>query len=343
MVLPFSYILKYMKLYLENGYAAQYSIIEQGNTFIFEVGARGTGKTYGAMDYLITWNKRFIYLRRTQNEADLVKSDLLNPFKALNMDKGYDVKPGRGKNIFPFLKDKEVIGYGAGLSTFANIRGVDFSDVDIIFYDEFIPEKQARPIKEEYDALMNMYETVNRNRELQGKKPVKLVCCANSNRLDNPIFLGLQIVNKAAKMMEKGTEEFHDKSKDLTLIMFMRSPISDQKKETALYKLTAGSDFQRMAIYNQFDYDNENIRPSKIREYTPSVRIGELCIYKHKHRREYYVNCKQFGTFPKTYTTSDMDRKRFFQQQIHLWDAYIMNHVFFEDAVSVYLFEKYFE
>ena len=332
-----------MRIYLESGYADQKNILEHTNTFVFEVGARGTGKTYGMMDYVIDENIRFLYLRRTQNEADLVKSDLLNPFKALNMDKGYDVKAGKGKNIFPFLKEGELIGYGAGLSTFRNVRGVDFSDVEIIFYDEFIPEKSARPIKEEFDAFSNMVETVNRNRELAGKKPVKVVCCANSNKLDNPIFMGLQLVNRAAKMMEKGIEEYHDNSRELSLIMFMRSPISDRKKQTALYRLTAGSDFQQMAIYNMFDYDNENIRPSKMREYSPAVRIGELCVYKHKHRREYYVNCKEFGTFPKTYTTSDMDRKRFFQQQIHLWDAYIMNHVFFEDAVSVYLFEKYFE
>ena len=333
-----------MKLYLESGYADQRRIIELSNTFIYEVGARGTGKTYGAMLYLIEQKKKFIYLRRTQNEADLVKSDLLNPFKAVNYDHGYEIKPGRGKNIFPFMDaDGEVIGYGAGLSTFANIRGVDFSDVDIIFYDEFIPEKQARPIKEEFTALLNMYETVNRNRELTGRQPVKMVCCANSNRLDNPIFLGLQIVNRCAKMMEKGIEEYHDPSRDLSVIMFMRSPISQAKKETALYKLAAGTDFEQMAIYNMFDYDDDNIRPSKIREYTPAVSIGELCIYKHKHRREYYVNCKPFGTFPRSYSTSDVDQKRFYMQQIHLFDAYIANHVFFEDAVSLYLFEKYFD
>lgn len=332
-----------MKLYLENGYAAQYSIIEQSNTFIFEVGARGTGKTYGAMDYLITWKKRFIYLRRTQNEADLVKSDLLNPFKALNMDKGYEVKCGRGKNIFPFLMDGEVIGYGAGLSTFANIRGVDFSDVEIIFYDEFIPEKQARPIKEEFSALLNMYETVNRNRELQGRPPVKMVCCANSNRLDNPIFLGLQLVNKCAKMMEKGTEEYHDPSRDLSVIMFMNSPISKEKRHTALYNLSAGTDFEQMAIYNMFDYDSDNIRPSKIREYQPAVSIGELCIYRHKSRKEYYVSCHASGTFKRVYTTSDVDRKRFYMQQLYIYDAYISDRVYFEDAVSLYLFEKYFD
>lgn len=332
-----------MRLYLESGYADQKNIIENGSTFIFEVGARGTGKTYGMMKYILDNQIRFLYLRRQQNEADLVKTDLLNPFKAINNDYGLDVHAGRGQKIFPFIMDNEVIGMGAALATFYNVRGVDFSDIDLIFYDEFIPEKSARPIKEEFEAFSNMVETVNRNRELIGKEPVKVVCCANSNKLDNPIFMELQLVNRAAKMMEKEVEEYHNKDRHLSLVMFMKSPISEKKKETALYKLTAGTDFQRMAIYNMFDYDNDNIRPSKIREYTPVVMIGELCVYKHKHRKEYYVNCKSFGTFPRIFTTSDADRKRFFIKMIYLYDAYIENRVFFEDAVSLYLFEKYFE
>ena len=82
----FSYILKYMKLYDVNGYADQTSMIDGGNTFIFEVGARGTGKTYGAMLYILSSGKKFLYLRRTKTEADLVKSDITNPFKVINMD-----------------------------------------------------------------------------------------------------------------------------------------------------------------------------------------------------------------------------------------------------------------
>ena len=331
------------QIYTEEGYADQERMIILGQTFIFQIGARGTGKTYGAMKYVIERKKRFLYLRRTKTESDLVKSGIANPFKVINRDLAIDVVPERGMYFFPFTLDKEIIGYGAALSTFSNVRGVDFSDVEIILYDEFIPEKTARPIKEEYMALTNMYETVNRNRELNGLEPVKLVCMANSNKLDNPIFLGLEIVNQVAKMMEKKIQIYNDFSKDLTVYMLSDSPISERKKNTALYKLTAGSDFQKMALENMFDLDNDNIRPSKIREYVPAVRIGELCIYKHKHRKEYYVNCTKTGTFNHEYSTSDIDRERFMRKHISILDMYIHDRVFFEDAVSLFLFEKFYE
>ena len=336
-------ILKYMKIYDENGYADQFAMIDNGNTFIFEVGARGTGKTYGSMLYIIQTGIKFLYLRRTKTEADLVKSDITNPFKVINTDYGLEIKAGRGQYVFPFIKDGEVIGYGAALSTFYNVRGVDFSDVDIIIYDEFIPENAARPVKNEFDALMNVIETVNRNRELKGSKPVKLVAMANSNKLDNPVFLGLEIVNKVAKMAEKGQEVYHDDARELTVYMLMNSPISVQKAQTALYKLTSGNDFQKMALLNQFDIYTDNIRPSRMTEYKPVVQIGELYIYKHKSRKEYYVTCTKNGTFAKKYTTSDIDVERFRNHYIYLYDSYIRNNVWFEDPVSVFLFEHFFD
>ena len=65
------------------------------------------------------------------------------------------------------------------LSTFGNLRGVDFSDVDMIFFDEFVPQKNARPIKAEAEAFFNLYETVNRNRELDGRPPVRVLMLSN--------------------------------------------------------------------------------------------------------------------------------------------------------------------
>ena len=336
-------ILKYMKIYNKEGYADQFEMISKGNTFIFQVGARGTGKTYGSMLYILETGIKFLYLRRTKTEADLVKSEITNPFKTVNTDLGYDVKPGRGQYIYPFISNGEVIGSGAALSTFYNVRGVDFSDVEIIIYDEFIPETSARPIKDEFKALMNVIETVNRNRELKGIKPVKVVCMANSNKLDNPIFLGLEIVNKVAKMADKGQEVYNDASRELTVYMLMNSPISKKKAQTALYKLTAGNDFQRMALQNQFNVYTDNIRPSRIIEYRPVVQIGELRIYKHKSRKEYYVCCSGNGTFAKKFTTSDIDCERFRTHFIYLYDAYIRNNVWFEDPVSVFLFEHFFD
>ena len=287
-----------MGLYLESGYIDQERILSSADNFIFEIGPRGTGKSYGILKYIIDHNIKFMMLRRTQTEADMVSTAVTNPFKALMMkDPKMEINvESISKNLscftVPGLTDddpRERIGYLAALSTFATIRGADLSDVDLIFYDEFIPEKHQRPIKDEYAALMNVYETVNRNRELQGRQPVKMVSAANSNDIANPVFIGLEVVDRIARMMKKGIEVYKDPKKSLAVYMFMKSPISDQKAQTSLYKLTAGNDFQNMALRNMFDLDTRFIKSRSLKEYKPVVKIGELVIYEHKSRKEYYA------------------------------------------------------
>ena len=332
-------------LYLESGYISQSAIKAGRSSFVFEIGGRGTGKSYGMLQYIMQHNIKFLLLRRTQTEADIIGTDLTNPFKALQLDElPHPVSVSKNLHAFHQMREEEdkTIGYLAALSTFATIRGVDLSDVELIFYDEFIPEKHQRPIKDEYEALMNVYESVNRNRELQGRPPVKMVCCANSNDIANPIFIGLQIVDRIARMMQKGIESYHDDKRSLSVYMFQRSPISEKKADTALYRLTAGSDFQNMALRNMFDLDSTYISSRNLKEYKPLVRIGELVIYEHKSRLEYYVRCGSSGSVPHVFGTSDMDRKRFVKMYNYLFIRYLAGHMLFENSISQVLFEKYF-
>lgn len=339
-----------MGLYLDNGYINQDAIISSAENFIFEIGPRGTGKSYGILKHILEHCGTFLLLRRTQTEADIIGTEITNPFKALMNDTpGLQIHPASvSKNISAFMKDtgEETppvrIGYLAALSTFANIRGADLSDVEIIFYDEFIPEKHQRPIKDEFRALMNVFETINRNRELKNLPPAKMVCAANSNDIANPIFIGLEIVDRIAKMMQKGIEFYKDPARSLAVYMFMKSPISEQKAETALYKLTQGNDFQNMAIRNMFNLDTRYIKSRNLKEYKPIVKIGELCIYEHKSRREYYARSGASGTIPHVFTTSDTDRKRFIKTYNYLYLRYLSGHMFFENSTCQILFEKSF-
>jgi hypothetical protein len=340
-----------MGLYLESGYIDQERILSSADNFIFEIGARGTGKSYGILKYIIDHNVKFMMLRRTQTEADMISTAVTNPFKALMMDnpKLEITVESISKNLSCFTIPGETkedprirIGYLGALSTFATIRGADLSDVDVIFYDEFIPEKHQRPIKDEYAALMNVYETVNRNRELQGRQPVKMISAANSNDLANPIFIGLEIVDRIARMMKKGIEVYKDPEKSLAVYMFMKSPISDQKAKTSLYKLTAGNDFQNMALRNMFDLDTRYIRSRSLKEYKPVVKIGELVIYEHKSRKEYYARCGASGTIPHVFTTTDIDKKRFVKTYNYLFLRYLSGYMLFESSISQVLFEKLF-
>ena len=175
------------KIYTSEGWVNWQYIIEQNATFTQVVGARGVGKTYGLMRHMVENNKKFIYLRRLKSQLDQCGKDEGNPFKRLNMDLVCDIHPFPAGGIVTFRhgdKTGEVQAVGVALSVVANVRGVDFSDIDYIIFDEFIASEGERPIKNEFYAFLNFYETVNRNRELQGRDPVRV-------QYINPLFLSL--------------------------------------------------------------------------------------------------------------------------------------------------------
>lgn len=343
-----------MKIYLDNGYLDIHSILSEAMPFNFIVGGRGIGKTYGALKECIESGRRFLLLRRTQAQADLISKPEFSPFKKLCDDNGWQI------TTFPVTKynaligdydynedDKlvrvgaKIYGYTAALSTFSNLRGFDASDVDTIIYDEFIPELHERPIKNEFSALMNCYETVNRNRELQGKPPVQLVCLANANDVGNPVFVGLDLVKTGMKMLDKKWEYTKDSKRGILLLMLQRSPISAGKANTALYRLTSGTEFSKMSLNNEFSYNEVgNIRPMPLNEFKPVAIVGKLCIYKHKSKQQFYCSTHKSGS-PPEYGDGPQDLRRFKKAFGWVYVEYLKNNIFFEDYLCELTLVKY--
>ena len=344
-----------MQIYDDNGYVNIPKILEHEAVFIFIYGGRGTGKTYGALQDAIDHERKFIYMRRLQAQADIVKKDDMQPFRVLNQDRGWTIKPYPVNKYISAFYDTELNSDGkeiatgdshgllTSLSTFSNLCGVDGHDVDIMILDEFIPELNERPIKDEAGALFNAYETINRNRELNGLEPMKLLCLANSNRIDNPLFMELKLVRLAEKIRKSGEEFYYDKKRRMLLIDLYKSKISEDKSHTALYELTKGTEFYNMAIKNAFlNEERGRIETRSLKEFRPLVAIGEITIYKHKSKREYYVTEHRSGS-PKIYGTGEKERTRFKRDCMYLWKAYMKNLIVFEEYLSEILFDKYFE
>lgn len=344
-----------MQLYDNNGYVNIPEILKHEAIFIFIYGGRGTGKTYGSLQEFIDEKLKFLYMRRLQSQVDLVKRDEMMPFKKLNTDRGWNIQPFPvNKYVSSFYEsdineDGKIIPVGdslgllTSLSTFSNLRGVDGSDLDIMHLDEFIPELNERPIKDEAGAIFNAYETMNRNRELEGLPPIKFLFTANSNRIDNPLFMELNLITIAEKLRKRGDEFYYDEKRRMLLIDLYKSKISEQKSETALYQLTRGTEFYNMAIKNTFlNEERGRIATKPIKEYRPIVSIGEICIYKHKSKSEYYVTGFKSGS-PKTYGTGEKDRTRFRKDCFYLWTAYMKNKIVFEEYIYEVIFDKYFK
>lgn len=329
------------KIYDSAGWVNWDYIINQGAAFNMIVGARGVGKTYGLMKYCIENKRKFLYLRRLKSQLDQCSTASGNPFKKLNNDLCTDFQPKGSAAGIVFADAGEVIALGVALSTVANVRGIDFSDYDLILFDEAIASDGERPINHEFSAFLNFYETVNRNRELNGEKPVQCFLLGNANRLTNPYFSGWHFMKIALNMIRGNQMVWRSGDGSRLMVMLLNSDISKRKQSTALYK-NASDGFITMALDNAFRTDGTNIRSMPIREFNHVVSIGEIGIYRHKSERLYYVSSL---TKPDTYYEPyGMGLKMFQQDYFALRVYYMVNKiVFFESYENELIFRELFE
>ena len=329
------------KIYDTDGWVNWEYILNQKASFISVVGARGVGKTYGIFKKLTKEKKPFIYLRRLKSQLDQCGKIEGNPFKKINTDTGTNVLPFSSGGILSFREGEKtgpLVAIGVALSVVANIRGVDFSDIDYIVFDEFIASVGERPIKNEFQAFLNFYETVNRNRELEGKQPVKCVMLGNANTLLNPYFASWHFMKTALKMISGNQMVWRSPDNTRMVIMLLQSPISQRKRETALYQ-NAGNDFITMALDNAFRTDETNIKSEPLTEYYHLVSIGEIGIYRHKSERKYFV-CSTVQNKP--YYDSFGIGLKMFQQDYYMLRVHYMvsKNVWFESFEMEVIFRE---
>lgn len=342
-----------MKLYTPEGWLNIPALRRDILPFTAMWGGRGIGKTYGWLKELrLDAPAPFILLRRTQTMIDLMNDPAFSPFAAIDRDCGCltAVKP-INKYILGFYNGEsdngklvpvgDPLGYAMALSTIHNIRGFS-SDAEYMIYDEFIPEKHERPIPNEFDALMNAYETINRNRELMGRDPLRLVMLTNANQLGNPYFIGLRVILRVQKMLDSRQEIWRDPNRGIMLVNIQGSPISKLKADTALYRLTQGTAYYSMALGNEFSNDvYGRIGRVPLNDCKPIVAVGELCIYKRKSSDDWYVSDHLSGS-PAVYGADSADLLRFCRAYPQLWGAYMRNAVIFQNSLCEILFRKYF-
>lgn len=332
------------KIYNNEGWVNWDYILSQSASFISVVGPRAVGKTYGVFKKLITEGKKFIYLRRLKSQLDQCGKLEGNPFKKINDDLSREIKPFSSGGIITFReidKTGNIIAVGVALSVVANVRGIDFSDYDYIVFDEFIASVGERPIKNEFSAFLNFYETVNRNRELEGKQAVKCIMLGNANTLINPYFSAWHFMRTAVKMITGNQMVWRSADNTRIVIMLLQSPISAKKKETALYQ-NANEDFITMALDNAFRTDETNIKSEPLKEYVHIVSVGEIGIYKHKSDRKYYVSSTQCKS---PYYDSFGIGLKMFQQDYYMLRVHYMvsKNVWFESFELEVIFRELFD
>lgn len=341
-------------LYLPNGYLDMGKILDYGKPFIFITGGRGTGKTFGAIREIYRRKLKFAFLRRTETQAEIAGSAAFNPFIAINRVEGSTMHPfplvKKLRGIYETEIDEEgkkhacgeMLGFVGALSTFSNLRGFDASNVDIMILDEFCPEKHERPIRDEGAVFENVYESINRNRELEGRPPLICLCLANSNDLASPILESRGLERIMDRMGKNGKQIYE--SETTLCIRLKDSPISARKAETAQYKTSQNEEFKRMSLNNEYVASYEENRREKynLDEYIPMLHVANLAIYRHKSRREFLCSLVKKGTPQDIYTENGGDLEQMLYKYRYLKNVYLQGNMFFSEAAAQIRFFKYF-
>ena len=219
-------------------------MLDQHQLVTLIVGGRSTGKTVSTIKEFVERRKKFIFMRRTQSELIAIAgSPELSPLPPVNRLCGTNMIFKRSsKYTFDILNcpdpdslDGAVhVGLAFALTDVAHIRGFDATPYDYMLYDEFIPEPHVRTLRDEAGAFLSAIDTIVRNREVEGTGDFQVICAANSNRLANPLFIGLDIVAKADEMASRGQFYSILSNRSILLVSLMQSSIASARKQTQI-------------------------------------------------------------------------------------------------------------
>lgn len=311
-------------------------------TFYIVISSRGPGKTYSTLRYCVEENKFLAYFRRMQDEIERCAGEKFNPFKDVNKDFGWDIHFKSSKSDSYIYRDspENMIGVGAAISTFENARGISLPECEVILYDEFIRKASQRKIKGEADIFFNMYESINRNREMFGKKPVKCIMCSNAVNMDSEIISELGLVYDIERMKATGQELKYYPERGIVINLPICAEFRKEKEKTALYRATQGTKYYSHALDNEFTYnDFYGIRPVKnISEFTCLCAMEDIYIYRHKSRREFYACQVRADTVHFEIRSQIQFIRRY---GIMLREEYYSGNLFFSDYHTKNLLTEY--
>ena len=226
-------------------------------------GGRGLGKTFSVLKHRIenSYNAadeshKFIWLR---DSAEIVKkiaagNSLAAPICRVFPDFPTVTIEKSGSNYCfianPKSDNYKLLGYLSALSTFHNARGISYEDVVNITWDEFIPEEGAIVKKCQGAVYLNMYETVNRNREFEGLDPVQMIFLSNTNDIYSEVLEDLGVSQIIEDMVYKDIKSY--KENGIWIEFLSSEKFLAKKKETFIYKINKNAKFTDMALNNKF-------------------------------------------------------------------------------------------
>lgn len=272
------------------------------------IGGRNTGKTYSSLKSCYLNKRKFVFVKRTLEDIDLLcdqkNNDLdfdVSPFKSINRDIGSNVRAIKVKKgvggFYDCNEDNEPsgkpIGYVVSLNGVSKVKGWDMSDCDWCIFDEFIPQPWDRINRKEGEQLMDLYKTISRDREHRGKPALKLVCLANATKISNPVCNILEITDKLVDMQVNKSSYYKDPDRGIFVHQIKdNAAFMEEEQKSQIYKAMAGTDWGRMALNNEFGYDDFTaVKRSNLKGFIPllGVKFKSKTYYIYNKEGIYYM------------------------------------------------------
>jgi len=337
-------------LYLPSGYLNFEYIDTLPFWLCLILGKRQIGKTYGCLQLMLRKNYYHILLRRTTAELDTISaSPDLNPYKVFEPEfkTGLFKQAKKLCRICDYTLDEEgrdtptdQRGIATSLAEIAHVRGFSGAAFTDLVLDEAIPEKGVITRKTEGEAFLNAYVTIDGNRELSGKPPLRAWLLANTNRIDSPILESLNLIDDILYMRRKNREQLLTDRGVLILQPDSRM-ISEQRAQTALMKqVSKKSDFYGMAMENEFAYDQSPyIKTQSIKGMQPAWCYDD--IYCWSNADGFYI-CRAKFKGGDRYDSTRVDQERLSMTWGAMKPYYYAGMISFSDLRTLYVFKNIF-
>lgn len=337
--------------YKDGYYHISKDVFDYPDAIIYIVWSRrGPGKTYGSLRY--PYHKfKTLYMKRTNKDVKTIctwdsSSDFdPSPWSPINRDFGTNVHPKllqEGIGAF-YDCDEEgkttgsVINYIASLNAIKTIKGIDLSDAEWIIFDEFIPQPGEVTKRDEGEMLLNLYETVNRDRVKRGRPPLKLILFANAEEISTHITSALEVVDTMAEMQARNIGSYFDRDRGIFFRHINKEdfPISE-KESSGMARVMRGTAYAAKAYEGQFaNNDFSNVQKLSLK--------GMRCLYHLHYKRQHdayiYIGkngvwymCHVKGPAIESYNLDrENDQKRFHADHVmDLREACINDRMRFE-------------
>ena len=270
------------------------------------MGARGTGKTFGAkvkgIKDAIRKGHEFIYLRRYKEEikfardgffADIVAENIF-PDVVFKVDgnKGYwDWKQDadrEGLEVPSSERDWKLCVHFHALSVSGQIKSQSFPNVKLVIYDEFVIEKgHIQYIPNEVKKFNDFYSTIDRYRG-----DTRVLMLSNSVSIMNPYFLAWDIEpqsNQDWMILFDGFLVVHFHKDDEFNQAVFRTPFG---------KFIEGTEYAEYAVGNEFADNNDlmlgNKTPDAVYRYTvETISGGSMSIWYDRDKMCWYAQRKR--------------------------------------------------